>query len=174
MSIFSKIVSGEISAHVVAETTDFLAFLDVNPLVMGHVLVIPKKEIDYIFDRFKQVDDSRTRKFGGTGLGLAISKELATMLSCKIEVTSQLGVGSSFKLIIPKELNSDFLCHEKKFLKCDIELKEEISKVCERYILIMHSNGIEQFKFTVGLKKENFKVIPFFDKNEFYLKIEEG
>ncbi len=50
MSIFSKIVSGEIPAHVVAETTDFLAFLDVSPLVMGHVLVIPKKEVDYIFD----------------------------------------------------------------------------------------------------------------------------
>eukprot|EP01137_Pigoraptor_chileana_P011018 Opistho-2@61260 len=50
MSIFSKVVSGEIPAHVVAETNDFLAFLDVSPLVMGHVLVIPKKEIDYIFD----------------------------------------------------------------------------------------------------------------------------
>ena len=50
MSIFSKIVSGEISAHIVAETADFMAFLDVNPLVMGHVLVIPKKEVDYIFD----------------------------------------------------------------------------------------------------------------------------
>lgn len=49
-NIFSKIVSGEIPAHVVAETTEFLAFLDVNPLVPGHVLVIPKKEIDYIFD----------------------------------------------------------------------------------------------------------------------------
>ncbi len=49
-SIFSKIVNGEIPAHVVAETTEFLAFLDVNPLTMGHVLVIPKKEIDYIFD----------------------------------------------------------------------------------------------------------------------------
>ncbi|MES2828221.1 MAG: HIT family protein [Bacteroidota bacterium] len=49
-TIFSKIVSGEIPAHIVAETTEFLAFLDVNPLVMGHVLVIPKKEIDYIFD----------------------------------------------------------------------------------------------------------------------------
>ena len=49
-SIFSKIVNGEIPAHVVAETTDYLAFLDVSPLVMGHVLVIPKKEIDYIFD----------------------------------------------------------------------------------------------------------------------------
>lgn len=50
MSIFSKIVSGEISAHIVAETAEYLAFLDVNPLVMGHVLVIPKKEVDYIFD----------------------------------------------------------------------------------------------------------------------------
>lgn len=50
MNIFSKIVSGEIDAHLVAETTDFMAFLDVNPLVMGHVLVIPKKEVDYIFD----------------------------------------------------------------------------------------------------------------------------
>ena len=49
-SIFSKIVAGEIPAHIVAETTEFLAFLDVSPLVMGHVLVIPKKEIDYIFD----------------------------------------------------------------------------------------------------------------------------
>ncbi len=49
-TIFSKIVSGEIPAHVVAETTEFLAFLDVSPLTMGHVLVIPKQEIDYIFD----------------------------------------------------------------------------------------------------------------------------
>jgi histidine triad (HIT) family protein len=49
-SIFSKIIDGEIPAHVVAETTEFLAFLDINPLTMGHVLVIPKKEVDYIFD----------------------------------------------------------------------------------------------------------------------------
>ncbi|WP_285009519.1 HIT family protein [Pedobacter faecalis] len=49
-SIFSKIADREIPAHIVAETTEFMAFLDVNPLVMGHVLVIPKKEIDYIFD----------------------------------------------------------------------------------------------------------------------------
>lgn len=49
-SIFSKIVSGEIPAHIVAETTEFMAFLDVSPLVPGHVLVIPKQEIDYIFD----------------------------------------------------------------------------------------------------------------------------
>jgi len=49
-SIFSKIISGEIPAYKVAESIDFLAFLDINPLAEGHVLVIPKQEIDYIFD----------------------------------------------------------------------------------------------------------------------------
>lgn len=49
-SIFSKIVSGDIPAYKVAEDEKFLAFLDINPLVRGHVLVIPKKEVDYIFD----------------------------------------------------------------------------------------------------------------------------
>ncbi|MCX6311770.1 MAG: HIT family protein [Bacteroidetes bacterium] len=49
-SIFSKIVSGEIPSYKVAETENCLAFLDVSPLVEGHVLVVPKKEVDYIFD----------------------------------------------------------------------------------------------------------------------------
>ncbi|HVW95618.1 MAG TPA: HIT family protein [Mucilaginibacter sp.] len=50
MSIFSKIVAGDIPAYKVAETIDYLAFLDINPLAEGHVLVIPKKEVDYLFD----------------------------------------------------------------------------------------------------------------------------
>ena len=50
MTIFSKIVAGEIPAHVVAETIDYLAFLDISPLAEGHVLAIPKKEVDYLFD----------------------------------------------------------------------------------------------------------------------------
>ena len=49
-SIFSKIVAREIPAHIVAETNDYLAFLDINPLAVGHTLVIPKKEVDYLFD----------------------------------------------------------------------------------------------------------------------------
>jgi len=49
-SIFSKIVKGEIPAYKVAEDERFLAFLDISPLTKGHVLIIPKKEIDYIFD----------------------------------------------------------------------------------------------------------------------------
>ncbi|MBR3980809.1 MAG: HIT family protein [Bacteroidales bacterium] len=53
-SIFSKIIAGEIPAHKVAENDEFLAFLDINPMAVGHTLVIPKQEIPYIFD----VDDA--------------------------------------------------------------------------------------------------------------------
>lgn len=49
-SIFSKIVAGEIPCYRVAETDRCLAFLDINPVVRGHVLCIPKQEVDYIFD----------------------------------------------------------------------------------------------------------------------------
>jgi histidine triad (HIT) family protein len=49
-SIFSKIIAGEIPAYKVTETDQFIAFLDILPLAKGHVLCIPKKEIDYIFE----------------------------------------------------------------------------------------------------------------------------
>jgi len=49
-TVFSRIVNGEIPAHKVAESNDYLAFLDINPLTLGHVLVIPKRETDYVFD----------------------------------------------------------------------------------------------------------------------------
>lgn len=50
MTIFSKIAAGDIPAYKVAESNDFLAFLDISPLKEGHLLVIPKKEVDYLFD----------------------------------------------------------------------------------------------------------------------------
>ncbi|MBO5157482.1 MAG: HIT family protein [Prevotella sp.] len=50
MSIFSKIAAGEIPSYKVAENDKFYAFLDINPLVKGHTLVIPREETDYIFD----------------------------------------------------------------------------------------------------------------------------
>ena len=49
-SIFSKIVAGEIPAYKVAESNEFLAFLDISPLAEGHLLVIPKEEVDNLFD----------------------------------------------------------------------------------------------------------------------------
>ena len=49
-SIFTKIVNGEIPSYKIAEDENYYAFLDINPLAKGHTLVIPKKEVDYIFD----------------------------------------------------------------------------------------------------------------------------
>ena len=50
MTIFSKIIVGEIPSHKIAENDKFYAFLDINPVALGHTLVVPKQEVDYIFD----------------------------------------------------------------------------------------------------------------------------
>lgn len=50
MSIFTKIINGEIPCYKVAEDDNFIAFLDINPVAKGHTLVVPKKEVDYIYD----------------------------------------------------------------------------------------------------------------------------
>ena len=50
MTIFSKIIAGEIPSYKIGENENFYAFLDINPVIWGHTLVVPKKEVDYIFD----------------------------------------------------------------------------------------------------------------------------
>ena len=50
MSVFTKIINGELPCHKIAENEDFIAFLDIDPLVKGHVLVVPKMEVDKIYD----------------------------------------------------------------------------------------------------------------------------
>lgn len=74
-SIFSKIVSGQIPCYKIAENEDFLAFLDVNPLVEGHTLIIPKLEIDYIFD----LDDALLGKM------MVFAKSVAKIIEKKIK-----------------------------------------------------------------------------------------
>ena len=59
MDIFSKIATGEIPSYKCAENEEFYAFLDINPVVRGHVLVIPRREVDYIFD----MDDDETARY---------------------------------------------------------------------------------------------------------------
>ena len=74
-SIFTKIIQGEIPCHKIAESKNYFAFLDINPWEDGHTLVIPKKEIDYIFD----LEDDLY-------LGLmAFSKEVAAAIEKTIE-----------------------------------------------------------------------------------------
>ena len=87
-SIFSKIVAGEIPCHKVAEDEEFFAFLDINPVSAGHTLVIPKTEIDYIFD----IDDSVL------GRMMAFAKRVAQAQEKVIPCTSRIscnGVRSS-------------------------------------------------------------------------------
>lgn len=68
---------------------------------------IPKEHIDRIFERFYVVDKSRSRKSGGTGLGLSIVKHIVLLHKGKIEVESELGKGSKFKIIIPQKLTEN-------------------------------------------------------------------
>jgi PAS domain S-box-containing protein len=82
---------------------------------------IPEDKLEYIFQRFSQVDDSDTRKHGGTGLGLSISKGIVELLKGKISVTSMLGKGSEFEVEIP------FVHPEEN--KYFIDLSDDISGV---------------------------------------------
>jgi histidine triad (HIT) family protein len=74
-SIFSQIIDGKIPCFRIEENNEFLAFLDINPLVVGHVLVIYKQEIDYIFD----LDDDVL------GRMLVFSKKVAKRIKSKIQ-----------------------------------------------------------------------------------------
>jgi histidine triad (HIT) family protein len=76
-TIFSKIVSGEIPCYKIAENESFLAFLDVSPLRMGHTLIIPKIEVDYIFDL---EDDQLTQMIL---FSKQVARKLKNVIECK-------------------------------------------------------------------------------------------
>ena len=125
MSIFSKIISGEIPAHKVAETADFLAFLDINPLVEGHVLVIPKKEVDYIFD----IDDE-------TYAGLMIFAKIVAegvrkAIPCKQVGVSVIGleVPHAHVHLIPMNAVSDMNFSREKLNPSAEQLAETAQKI---------------------------------------------
>ncbi|MDR0866509.1 MAG: HIT family protein [Candidatus Symbiothrix sp.] len=77
MSIFSKIIAGEIPSYKVAEDEHFFAFLDINPVTKGHVLVVPKKEVDYIFD----LDDNTLSDL--MVFSKRVAKALKKVIDCK-------------------------------------------------------------------------------------------
>ena len=76
-SIFSRIIAGEIPCYKIAEDERFFAFLDINPLVKGHVLVVPKQETDYFFD----LDDDAIG--GMTVFAKRIAKAIQTAIPCR-------------------------------------------------------------------------------------------
>lgn len=80
-TLFSKIIAGEIPCHRIYEDDDFLAFLDIRPIKKGHALVIPKKEVDYIFD----IND---KELGGL---MVVAKRVASRIK-KVVPCLKIGV----------------------------------------------------------------------------------
>lgn len=85
-SIFTKIINGEIPAYKIAETENCIAFLDVFPLSKGHTLVVPKKEIDYIFD----LDDTLLSELNI--FSKKVAKAIEKVIKCKRIGTAVIGL----------------------------------------------------------------------------------
>jgi signal transduction histidine kinase len=92
---------GSVTVEVKAEEPN-----EVTISVVDTGIGIRPEHLEIIFEEFRQVDGSSTRRFGGTGLGLAIARRLTEMLDGKLEVKSTYGVGSTFTLRIPRQIRT--------------------------------------------------------------------
>ena len=127
-SIFTKIVNGEIPSYKVAETDDFLAFLDVNPNAKGHTLCIPKKEVDKLFD----LDEDTYNRLMAFSRKVAIALEKA--VPCKRIGVSVIGleVPHVHVHLIPLNSMEDARFIQKEDLSSD-EF-QELAKAIQSYL----------------------------------------
>ena len=129
-SIFSKIVQGEIPSYKVAEDKDFYAFLDINPLALGHTLVIPRKEVDYIFN----LDDQAY-----TGLfqfARKVGRAIESVVPCKRlgVVVYGLDVAHAHIHLIPLQGKGNEINFSNPKLKLtDEEFRETAGKIAEAF-----------------------------------------
>ncbi|MEO5642952.1 MAG: HIT family protein [Bacteroidia bacterium] len=128
-SIFSKIVKGEIPCYKIAETENCLAFLDVNPLVEGHVLVIPKKEIDYIFDLDEAVFCELHL------LSKQVAKAIQKIIHCKRIGIAVIGleVPHAHIHLVPLNTIGDINFSREKMKISDAELEEVGARIAEAF-----------------------------------------
>ena len=126
MSVFTKIITGEIPSYKVAENDDFIAFLDINPNAKGHTLVVPKKEENKIFDLSKE-DYTSLMDFS-----YQVAKAIEKTLACKRVGMSVIGleVPHVHVHLIPLNEMADIQFTQKVSLSKDefVTLAEEISK----------------------------------------------
>ena len=138
---------------------------NIKILIKDEGIGIAQDKLEYIFDRFKQLDGSTTRKYGGTGLGLTICKELITLLNAHIKVTSEENKGSTFEVTIPKNsnlvLDLDSLEIQNENLENSEEKIEDIpqfelkSKNIEKEeIYILNNDPISFFNLIIELNKK--------------------
>lgn len=119
-SIFSKIVSGDIPAFKVAEDENYVAFLDIFPLAKGHVLVIPKKETDYIFDLDYE------EYIGLFSFAKKVAKAMDKVISCERIGVAVIGleVPHAHVHLVPLHDVSDINFERPKLKFLDSEMKE--------------------------------------------------
>lgn len=130
MDIFSKIAAGEIPSYKCAENEQFYAFLDINPVARGHVLVIPRREVDYIFD----MDDQELAAFQ------LFAKRVATALKkafpCKkvAQVVLGLEVPHAHIHLIPMNSEADIDFRREKISLTEEEFKEIAEKIQKEFV----------------------------------------
>jgi histidine triad (HIT) family protein len=125
-TIFTKIINGEIPCYKIAEDENYLAFLDIMPLAEGHVLVIPKKEVDYIFD----LSDEQL-----SGLMLfakKIAPAIAQACPCRRVGVSVIGleVPHAHVHLIPLNSMNDINFTREKLKPSAEELKATAERIC--------------------------------------------
>ena len=129
-SIFSRIVIGEIPCYKVAEDDNYLAFLDIFPLAVGHVLVIPKNETDYLFDL-------ADNDFGGLMLfSKRVALALKKAVQCKKVGVAVLGleVPHAHIHLVPLNSESDINFSKPKLKLTNEEFSEIASKIANSFI----------------------------------------
>lgn len=128
-SIFSKIIAGEIPGYKCAENDKFYAFLDINPLVKGHTLVVPKKEVDYIFDM--PDDDLAEFTVFAKRVALAIQKAFP----CKKVGMAVLGleVPHAHIHLVPMHSEGDLNFSNTKLKLTDEEFKKIAKQINENF-----------------------------------------
>ncbi|MDA9261763.1 HIT family protein [Flavobacteriales bacterium] len=124
-SIFTKIINGEIPCYKIAESDKFLAFLDINPLVKGHTLVIPKQEVDYIFD----IEDSALAEMMLFAKRVALKVEKA--IPCKRIGVSIIGleVPHAHIHLVPMDSANDLNFTQPKLSLSKEEMEEVHKKI---------------------------------------------
>lgn len=128
MTIFSKIAAGEIPSYKCAESDKFYAFLDINPVTQGHTLVIPRKEVDYIFD----MEDEELAAF--EVFAKKVAKAIKIAFPCKKVAQVVLGLEVPHAHIHLLPMNSEADVNFKNHVKLsDEELKETADKIFKAF-----------------------------------------
>ena len=128
-TIFSRIIAGEIPCYKVAENEKFFAFLDINPLVKGHTLVVPKQEVDYIFD-LSDEDLAAMQVFAKK-----IARAIEKAFPCKKvgEAVIGLEVPHAHIHLIPIQKESDMLFSNPKLKLADDEFVSIAKAISSAY-----------------------------------------